>query len=94
MHIGSDTYRTRSGHSLFEFGFHRRDNGAWRIYVLSQPSYGCRASGLHATHRLRDDSGYYVCWQGRIANLREAKFVAQVWSELTERYIATGQSFG
>ena len=87
-------YRTSDGTKTdYKFSFERQRNGSWRIYILEQPSYGSRSTGLHATHRLRDGDRKYICWDSRIGTLKEAKQVAALWSDKTQEYIQTGRRF-
>lgn len=84
------TYRTLDGDADYEFSLERGD-GAWRAYILSQPSYGSRNRALHATHRLIDGQGrYYVCWNRAVRTVDDIKAIAALWSERTQRYIQDG----
>lgn len=84
-------YRTRDGRADYRFGFVQRNDGTWRIYILSQPDYGGQNASQYDTHRLSDGSPYYyVCWTGRLRSLEQAKRVAATWADRTQRYIQTG----
>jgi hypothetical protein len=83
-------YRTMDGRADYEFSFEQR-NGNWRAYIVSQPSYGSRATDSHSTHRLTDEYGRkYVCWRGTLRTRDEAKQVAALWSDRTQDYIRYG----
>lgn len=86
-------YRTRDGRADYGFSFQRQDDGSYRAYIRSQPDYGARDTSLHATHRLRDDRGYYVCWSGTLRTEAEARRVAALWADKTQEYIRTGRRF-
>ena len=86
-------YRCRDGRSDFGFEFARMSDGSWRTYIADSPGYGSRDSSLHATHRLRDGHGYYVCWTVALRTEDEARQVAKAWAENTVGYIATGKRF-
>jgi hypothetical protein len=85
-------YRTRDG--LAHYGFHiARYAGSYRIYIVRQPSYGCRDSGVSVTHRLQDGRGTYVCWAGNLETEEQARAVAAQWAEATQAYILEGTRF-
>jgi hypothetical protein len=86
-------YRTKDGQADYGFSFEPRLFGGYRIYILSQPPYGDRDTSLHATHRLRDGSRYYVCWTGRLRSEDDARRVAALWAECTQDYIKHGRRF-
>ena len=84
-------YRTCDGSNDFIFTFCWIEGQcSWRIYIDSQPSYDRRSISAHATHRLVDEAGTYVCWAGRISSIHEAKHVAALWADSTQRYISSG----
>ncbi|MEI6972757.1 MAG: hypothetical protein WCL44_14725, partial [bacterium] len=79
------------GRYVFE---HVNEGGGWRAYIITQPSYGGRNDGTHATHRLHDTGGRrYVCWSTTVATKEESRGVAKMWAGATDRYIATGATF-
>lgn len=87
-------YRTRDGQADYGFSIERRSNGTYRPYIVSQPDYGSRATGAHATHRLTDSGGrQYVCWNRPLQNEEDAKQVAATWADATQQYIKTGRRF-
>lgn len=91
----TDIYKTKAG-TKFRFGFELRDKDGeenYVIFILSQPSYGGRDGDLHITHRIHEGDDYLVCWVGPVPTLEDAKIVAALWSDFTERYITTGEPF-
>lgn len=56
---------------FWDLGIH---NG-WRIYIISHIDYQGRDYSSHAAHWLRDpgDSYPYICWDGDIETLEQAK---------------------
>ncbi len=88
-------YRSMYRQLDYKFSFESRGDGSWRIYIQSQPGYGARESGFHATHRLRDESDgrLYVCWTNPIKTLEDGKSVAKLWADKTEKYILFGERF-
>lgn len=87
----TDIYKTKLG-TKFRFGFEVRGSNYVAI-ILSQPSYGGRDPDLHKTHRIDEGGDYRVCWTGPMPTLDDAKIVASLWADFTERYILTGQPF-
>lgn len=89
-----DTYRCKDGSGTeYEFRFKEVSSSNWRIYIENQPSYGSRAEGMHETHRLRDGSRWYVCWDSPIPTAQSAKSVAALWADKTQDYIRSGRRF-
>jgi hypothetical protein len=86
-----DTYITRLG-TRFSFGFELRDAN-WRVHILDQPSYNGRDGDRHVIHVIHDGEDRLICWTGPTPTLDDAKIVAALWSDFTERYIMTGQRF-
>ncbi len=88
-----NTYKTKSCMHSFKFRFEELADGDWRAYILFQPDYCGRPDDNHSTHRLGSGDEPYVCWTGPLRTLQEAKQVASVWCEKTERYIRYGKKF-
>jgi hypothetical protein len=89
------SYMSTQGHH-FEFSLVPHTSGEVRVYILAAPSYGCRASDGHSTHRYYDDEhGHYVCIRGDLAptNIPDAQSWARYWAEQTSIYINTGREF-
>lgn len=86
-------YRTKLAPSDYRFEFVELGPGNWRVYILSQPGYGSRSADNHATHRLVDGDRKYICWDGRIPGLADARKVAAEWAERTQEYIRSGRRF-
>lgn len=84
-------YRTTYNPTDYGFEFKRLADGTWRVYIVSQPSYGTRPAGQHRAHWLSENGRRYVCWTGTLHTLEEAKTVAAEWADRTQRYIATGK---
>ena len=86
-------YRTKDGQTDYRFSFEEQRDSTWRAYIVRQPSYQGRSEGAHITHRLSDEGRKYVCWDSPLRSLSQAKSVASLWADLTQRYIRTGASF-
>lgn len=79
-------YRLEDGSSDYSFHFCEQSDGSFRVYILYPPG--------PTPHRLHDsESGAYICWSEPIPDLNAAKTVARAWSELTHRFLSTGQNF-
>ena len=81
-----------------EFDFVFMDCGSsigWRIYIINDINYGERNTSSSATHRLHasGETYDYICWQGKISTLEDAKTIASLWADVTAIYIRTGETF-
>lgn len=86
-------YRTQDGSRDYAFRFHQTQDGSFRIYILDGPVYGTRDQDSHSTHRLHDSEGAFICWSSRIDSHEDAKRIAALWAESTEKYRKTGKRF-
>jgi hypothetical protein len=88
------SYRTRDGRADYQFSIEQQNNGGYRTYIASQPSYGNRPTGAHPTHRQHDGAGRpFVCWSTPIASEQDALRVSAAWADATQEYIKTGRRF-
>ena len=85
-------YRTTDGQADYEFSFEQQPAGDWRAYIVSQPSYGFRATDPESTHRLTDSrtGRRYVCWTTPLRTRNDLEKVVALWSDRTQRYIKYG----
>lgn len=67
--------------------------GGFRAYIMDSPSYNGRPNSFHATHRVQDAAGIYVCWDQILPTAAAAEAVARLWADRTEAYIHTGAPF-
>lgn len=86
-------YRTKDGLADYLFSFEQESDGTWRAYILDQPDYRGRPDDCHSTHRLTDGGRHYVCWTRPLHSEREAREVAALWADKTQRYIRFGETF-
>lgn len=86
-------YRTKDGLADYRFSIERQPDDTYRCFILSQPSYGSRATGAHETHRLTAGFRRYVCWSQPLRSEEEAKNVAALWADATQEYIGSGRRF-
>jgi hypothetical protein len=90
MTNGTVRYRGSGGVDFsFRFAWIAPQN-TWRVYIENQPSYGSRNTSAHASHRLGLPGRPYVCWTNSLRTYAEARSVAALWADATQRYIATG----
>lgn len=75
----------------FVFKIKRHATNDWRAYIVQMPDLEGRSSSLHDTHRLHDESGYYVCIQGKITSREDMIGVAKYWATRLHNYIKTGE---
>jgi hypothetical protein len=85
-------YRTMDGQADYEFSFEQQSGGDWRAYIVSQPSYGFRATDGDSTHRYTDlrTGRQFVCWNTPIRTRADLEQVVALWSDRTQRYIKYG----
>lgn len=86
-------YRSRDGLEDYRFEIVQLSSGNFRIFILESPDYCGRDEGCHPTHRLSDAGRKYVCWDGPIRSVQQAKQVAALWADSTQRYIKHGTRF-
>jgi hypothetical protein len=90
-------YHARSNRHIeadaYAFSFEEQSDRNWRVYILRQPGYGGRVEDAHTTHRLTDGNRRYICWSASIPTLEQAKRVAAMWADATEKYICEGARF-
>lgn len=88
-------YWTSDRSMVVDFVFWDRGIRGWRIYIISQIDYHGRDCSSHAAHWLFDpeDSYPYICWDGYIKTLEQAKSVASLWAECTAEYVRSYKSF-
>lgn len=106
--FGEFHYRTRDGRHEFVFDLQPADaldhDRSWYVagevvvFIVSQPSYGRRASDPHATHRITcKTTGRPAICIGRAfgppTSVSDALSWAVYWSQQTARYVDTGKSF-
>lgn len=88
------TYRTKDGSGIYKFRFVDL-GGKFEIDIESQPSYEGRDDSSVASHRLLSSrGGKKICISNgqEPKNLESAKRICMEWSELTQKYIKTGNS--
>lgn len=84
--------------SEFTFAFVPWPREKHRIYILTSPSYGSRATDAHSTHRYHDGAlnRHFICVAASAYpdDLTAARELALMWAQATAEYIATGKKFG
>lgn len=85
----------RHGRTDREYRFNYKYVGdSWRAYILRMPDLCGRNAGGGITHRLYDNGQHYICWNTRVATLKEMQTISRVWADSIQEYIATGTRFG
>lgn len=87
-------YRTRSESlNFYRFSFEEQPDGRWWVYILDQPDYCGRDDSRYTTHRGCDGGRYYISPPAPLRTFEQAKAVAAMWAEATDRYILKGSRF-
>ena len=80
-------YWTQDGLTNYGFSIEFQPDTGWRVYIVFQPLYQDNDDNSNLPHQAPDGSGRsYVDWPARIDSLGDAKTVAVLWAENTERY--------
>ncbi|MDX2356150.1 hypothetical protein [Dietzia sp. PP-33] len=75
----------------FVFALVRMANGVCRAYIIQQPNYMGRLTGLGSTHRLTDTFGRgYVCWEPEPRDANQMSGALALWVAATCRYRESG----
>lgn len=75
----------------FTFALVRLPNRVCRAYIVSQPGYLGKPTGLGSTHRLTDTLGRkYVCWTPEPLDPNHMAGALTLWVAATCRYRETG----
>ena len=83
-------YRTQDGLGYYGFSFEFQVNVGWRAYIIFEPFHQSHGDYLDLPYQSIDRDGRrYVDWSSKLDNLGEAKTVAALWAELTQRYRRT-----
>lgn len=83
-------YRTRNGLADYGFSLEFQPDAGWRVYIAFQPSCHNDAENLQLPYQSIDRDGRcYVNWPSRLDSLGDAKTVAALWAELTQRHQLT-----
>ena len=90
---GTIVYYSLDGTAAFRFKFESQPSGGIRIYILEQPPYRGRSEESIPTHRILQNGRTFICFDPLPSTSEDAKKVARAWSELTLRYIRSGERF-
>jgi hypothetical protein len=79
-------YQTKDGLAEFGFSVEFQPNIGWRVYIIFDPFHWGRDHDTDLPYQSVDHAGRrYVNWSSKIDTLGEAKTVAGIWAELTQR---------
>jgi hypothetical protein len=88
-------YKTKNGKAQYVFQYIYK-YGYYEIDILHQPSYKCRNSSNHITHRMssgrRNPLRICIYESHAPTTLKKAIRIASDWAELTQKYIYTGRT--
>ncbi len=80
-------YWTQNGLANYGFSIEFQPGTGCRVYIVFRPRYQDNDDNSNLPHRTTDGSRRsYVEWPARIDSLGDAKTVAALWAENTERY--------
>ena len=88
-------YISGDGSQHYDFVFMDCGPIGWRIYIINRIRYGFRKKSSHAAHwlKMEGETYKYICWEGKINTLEQAKAVASLWADATAQYIKYGSKF-
>ena len=81
-------YRGKAYEFVFQYKYDSK-NG-YRAFIVKAPGYRFRSSDLSATHRLKRDNAYCICWSERISSKAKLDAVVELWCKATVMYIVHG----
>src|SRR5918997_643923 len=77
-------YQTRDGLTDYGFSIEFRSDIGWRVYIVFQPQGD---NGMDLPYQSIDDNGRpYVDWRAKLDSLGDARAVAALWAELSQRH--------
>lgn len=79
-------YRTQDGLADYGFSIEFQSDVGWRVYIVFQPLYQGSDDDSKWLYQATDCNGRsYVNWSAKLENLSDAKTVAALWAEISER---------
>lgn len=85
-------YRTPDGLADYGFSIEFQSTVGWRVYIVFRPLYQGSDDNPQWPYQATDRNGRsYVNWSAKLDNLSDAKMVAALWAEISERYQHTQQ---
>ncbi|MGH3782037.1 MAG: hypothetical protein ACRDRO_15810 [Pseudonocardiaceae bacterium] len=80
-------YRTQDGLADYGFSIEFQPGRGWRVYIIFDPFRKGQDDCLQLPYQsFQNDQRRYVDWPSQLENLGEAKTVAGLWAELTQRH--------
>jgi hypothetical protein len=80
-------YQTQNGLADYGFSIEFQPGKGWRVYIVFDPfSKGQDDSPQFPYQSLDSDGRRYVDWPSTLENLGDARTVAGLWAEMTQRY--------
>jgi len=79
-------YQTRDGLADYGFSIEFQPDVGWRVYILFEPLFLDNIDSLNLPYQAIDGNGRrYVDWRAKLDSLADAKTVAALWAELSQR---------
>lgn len=83
-------YRTQDGLADYGFSIEYQLDVGWRVYIIFEPFHQGHNDSLKLPYQSIDgDKRRYVDWSPKLDSLGEARTVAGLWAEVTQRYQRT-----
>jgi hypothetical protein len=82
-------YRTQNGRTEFGFSIEFLPDVGWRIYIVFLSSTEDAIESRRLPRSATDRNGRrYIAWSTKIDILGEARTIAELWAEMTQRYLS------
>jgi hypothetical protein len=78
-------YRTRDGLADYGFSIEFQPGQGWRVYIIFDSFHG-NGNSRHLPYEAIDNGRRYVDWRAKLDSLGDARTVAALWAELTQRH--------
>jgi hypothetical protein len=80
-------YRTQDGLVDYGFSIEFQPDPGWRIYIVFRSCHQSLEEDTQSPYQAVDRHGrHYVNWSARLDSLGDARTVAALWAEITQRY--------
>lgn len=82
-------YRTQDGLADCGFSIEFQPDRGWRVYIIFDSFHQDNNGSYKLPYQSVEDGRRYVDWPPKLGSLGEARTVAALWAELTQRYQRT-----
>ncbi|MDQ3764265.1 MAG: hypothetical protein M3460_22610 [Actinomycetota bacterium] len=88
--MGIMDYSTRDGLADYGFSLEFQPGSGWRVYIIFDPFHQGNNDSQNLPYQALDQTRRrYVDWGAKLDSLGDARTVAALWAELTQRYQRT-----